>query len=447
MNRRARRSFMKRAFDAVRLLRGYEGASANPRFPWRQSMPAPTSEGLAASPVLGHRIAHAAVNDPHVAAIVAAYASDIVGPDGPTLQHDDDAIVAAWNQWWSRCDAEGISSLGHFLTRLVRCYVIYGEAFAVLRMSDDGELRLLLLPPAQVDQSYSEDLSEAGWVISGIHVARAGRRVRYRVLLAAPDSPFAAQAAEAAWVDAVDMCHVHDPIFPGAVRGVSPLSAILTRSVETDSVIDAQLAQQRVAALLSVFLTDPSGSVSLGNVFDGDKVELSPAAVRLVPPDTIATVIQPPQTRDGIDFTKHMLRSMAAGVGLPAWKVSADLSDVNFSSARQGDFAWRRRAAALQKLIEGQFLNPVFKRFVALEVAAGRLSADLDTLADPKFLWPAPAQIDPLAETQADVLAVQSGFKSRREVISKYGRDPEEVLAEVEADQTTPIPASDQPTR
>ena len=434
-----RRSLVRRVADGVSgFMRGYEGASSSPRFPWRQQMPAPTSEGLAAAPVLGHRIAHAAVNDPHVAAMIGAYVADICGDAGPSLQHPDDAVVAAWNDWWLRVDAEGLSSLGHLLMRTTRAFVVYGEAFTLLRISEDGELRLLLLPPAQVDQSYNEDLGGDGWVISGIHVARDGRRLRYRVLMTPPDHPFAAQAAEAIWIDAADMLHLIDPIFPGAVRGISPLSAILTRSVETDAVVDAQLAQQKVAALLSVFLTDPSASVSLGNVTSGDKVELSPAAVRLVPPDTVATVINPPQTRDGIDFTRHMLRSMAAGVGLPTWKVSADLSDVNFSSARMGDYAWRRRVSALQRLIEAQLLGPIFRRWLALEVAAGRLSVDLGGIEDPAWVWPAPAQIDPLAETQADVLALQSGLRSRREIISRYGRDPEEVLAEIGADNFTP---------
>ena len=163
-----------------------------------------------------------------------------------------------------------------------------------------------------------------------------------------------------------------------------------------------------------------------------------------MPPDTVATVVNSTEARGGIDFTKHMLRSMAAGVGLPAWKVSADLSDVNFSSARMGDFAWRRRAGALQKLIEGQFLNPAFKRFCALEVAAGRLDVNLDSHADPAWIWPAPAQIDPLAETQADALAVASGFVSRASVISKYGRDPQQVRDETKADDF--MPAAPAPT-
>ena len=89
-----------------------------------------------------------------------------------------------------------------------------------------------------------------------------------------------------------------------------------------------------------------------------------------------------------------------------------------FSSARMGDFAWRRRVGALQKLIEGQFLDAGVSSLLSRSKScAGRLDVDLDTLDDPAWIWPAPAQIDPLAETQADALAVQSGFTSRASVI------------------------------
>ena len=70
-------------------------------------------------------------------------------------------------------------------------FVIYGEAFVALQIGDDGELRLLLLPVAQVDPGFNEDMGEAGWVICSIHIARDGRRLRYRVSLTPPDHPFA----------------------------------------------------------------------------------------------------------------------------------------------------------------------------------------------------------------------------------------------------------------
>ena len=91
LNRHRRRSLVKRVADAVAALRGYEGASVSGRFPWRQTMPAPTSEGLAAAPILGQRVAHAAVNDPHVSRSSTPTSPTLSVADGPSLQHDDDA--------------------------------------------------------------------------------------------------------------------------------------------------------------------------------------------------------------------------------------------------------------------------------------------------------------------------------------------------------------------
>ena len=108
--------------------------------------------------------------------------------------------------------------------------------------------------------------------------------------------------------------------------------------------------------------------------------------------------------------------------------------------------AWRRRVGQLQKLIEGQLLTPIFRRFVALEVAADRLTVDLDTLSDPVWLWPAWVQIDPKAETEADEIAVRNGFTSRPAVIAKYGRDPDLVKAEIAADEFVP-PIQPQPLK
>lgn len=438
-------SFFKRIKDAANaFLRGYDAASLKPRFPARQTMNAPATEGLSASPIIGARAAHAVMNDPHAAAILQAYATDIAGPDGPSVQHPDARLTQAWNErFWASCDAEGISHLGHYLARLVRSFVIYGEAFSRFVVDPEtGALRLQLIPVAQIDRNDNEDLGELGWVIAGIHIARSGRRLRYRVLETPPDHPFA--SLQRVWIDAADMAHVIDPAFPGEVRGISPLTPSLTTMVETDQLTDALLMQQKVAALLCAFVSDPGGTMTLGELIEKGKVEMQPGTVSFLPADANVTMVSPPDPGPSGDFVKHLLRAIAAGVGLPAWKVSADLSDVNFSSARMGDFAWRRRAGAIQRLIEGQFLNPAFRRFVALEVAAGRLEGDVlgreSTFADPHWVWPAWPQINPKEETEADALAVEHGFVSRASIIAKYGRDPAEVDGERDADKFRPAP-------
>ena len=102
---------------------------------------------------------------------------------------------------------------------------------------------------------------------------------------------------------------------------------------------------------------------------------------------------------------------------------------------------FRRRVVALQKtLLVGQFLNKVFRRFVALEVLNERLSVDLEALEDPTFIFTGWQPLDVEKETAADVLAISARLKSRFEVISARGRDPAEIDEEIASDPT-PLPA------
>jgi lambda family phage portal protein len=444
---------VERQRAAVDIVRAYEAAGFGPRWTPQTMMPAPVTETHGAASLIGSRVAFQIVNQPYMAAIKNAVVTDLVGPDGPSLQHPDPVLVELWNRrFWSTCDAEGISTLAHLIGRAAISWLCNGNAIILMNVDpDDGSLKLLLVNPEQVDASFNEDYGDRGWAMHGIWVARDGRRVRYRILRTPPDHPFATTAADATWRDAVDVIHIHDPTFPGEVWGVSPLAAILTRAVEVDAAEDAGLMLQKVAALLSVFLSDPSGSVDLGAIAKPGKLaeaSLEPGVIRVLPEGVTATTVTPPKSDSLVDFIKHMVRSLATGVGLPAWQVSGDLSDVNFSSARLGALNWRRRAQSLQRnLLVGQFLDRVFARWVALETIAGRLNVDLDDLAPPTWLFPGWPAVDILKEVEADVLAVSAGIKSRAEVISANGRDPEIVRAEIKRDPVPPPAAPAQNPR
>lgn len=329
--------------------------------------------------------------------------------DGPTLQHDNERVIAAFNQFWSSCDAEGVSNFGHLLARVVRSLLVAGEAFIVFKVDrDTGALVLMLVSPEQVDVNRNEDLGGGAFVTSGIEVNADGRHVALWILPRSPDHPIAASTSvDAVRIPVEDVCHVIDPPSPGAPRGVSQLSAILTRAVEVDATEDAQVAQQKVAALLNVFINEPSQQVELGKSLDGNSVSLEPATVRIIPGDANVNVVSPPQIQGGVKFQRAMIRSLAAGAQVPFELVSADLSQTSFSSARFGDRFFRRRTVQVQKtLLEPQFLDRVFRRFVALEVLAGRLDVDLETLAPPRWLWPQFEALNPKEDVEADASAV-----------------------------------------
>ncbi|WP_292533520.1 phage portal protein [Methylocystis sp.] len=426
--------------------RRFDAAGTSGRWPIAATMTSPLRSGLNARATLAQRAGYLAANSPYIAAIVGNVTTAFCG-DGPTLQHDNQKIVEAWNRrFWPQCDAEGVSSLGHMLARAVRCVFVTGEAFIVFKIDPEtGALRLQLIAPDQVDATRNEDLGGGAFITSGIETDAAGNHVAIWVLPRSTDHPLAPSIApDAVRIPVSDVCHVFDPPSPGAVRGVSPLAPVLTRALELDALEDALLAQQKVAALLCAFITDPSGQVDLGKVAGDGSISMEPATIRVLPDGALVNAIDPPQIQGGESFQRAMIRSLAAAMGVPFELVSADLSQTSFSSARFGDRFFRRRTTQVQRtILEPQFLDRVFARFVALETLAGRLDVDLETLPPPRWLWPAYEPIDPSKDTQADVAAVAAGFASRAEIIAKRGRDPVDVDAEIAAD---PRPAPAMPT-
>jgi capsid protein len=135
-----------------------------------------------------------------------------------------------------------------------------------------------------------------------------------------------------------------------------------------------------------------------------------------------------------------MLRSVAAGGGLPYEVLTGDMSQVNYSSIRFGFSQFQRRIKALQATMLGaQLLGPIWRRWVLLEILTGRISAPdfernpLDYL-NCKFLWPGFLPVDPLKQAKADALDLASRTRSRAEIVADHGRDISDVDAEIESD-------------
>ena len=434
-------NFTRRIRNAAAVLfRGYDAAGASGRWPIAAQMQTPLASAIRARQTISGRAAYLASNSPYVSAIVSnsitAYCAD-----GPSLQHDDADLVLRWNEWWSDCDAEGVSTLGGLVARACRSWLIAGEAFLLFRTDADRTLRLLLIDPAQVDASQNETLPGGGFIVSGIETNGDGRHVAVWVRPYPPDHPLGAvTATDAIRVPTEDCIHLYEAPTPGAARGVSPLASILGRAVEVDLTEDALLKQAQVAALLGTYVTDPTGTITLDG--KNGEVSLEPGAIRFLPADSMVTTVSPPNNDNGVEFQRSMIRSLAAGAGVPFELVSADLSQTSFSSARFGDRFFRRRTLQVQRLLLEPMLDRIFHRFLALETLAGRLALDLDNITAPRWLWAGYEPIDPLKDTKADVEALRAGFASRSEIIARRsGRDISDVDRELGNDPR-PMPVA-----
>jgi lambda family phage portal protein len=443
-------SLARRLRDAGRVLftRNYNAASGGKnwpkvydRWPAYAELRAPVRQALAARYPLAIRAAHQAANNPVAEAAVSTWIVNLIG-DGPVVRskHPSEpvrtALEQAWNRFYLRCDVEGVSDLAGLGASVVRSLVICGEAVVHMLTTGRGELRLHLLSPEQLDPTRN---SESPRVIAGVEFGAMGERVAYHVL---PNNPEIATTVTPIRVPADDILHVFEPRAPGMVRGVSWLTSALTRLVELDKVEDAIIARLHCAALFGGFLHREMGAAGLAESdrhAEGIENGLEPGVVVDLGESNI-TFPEVPSADVAPDFLKHMLHEIAAGIGLPYELVVGDLASVNYSSAKVGLENFKRRCCAIRaSLLVAQFLRPVWERFVTLEILSGRLSApDFEVASedylDASFLFPEWASLDPFKEAKADLLLLQAGLRSRFEIVSARGRDPEELNAEIAAD-------------
>lgn len=421
--------------------RSYEAAGGGPRSvasSWATEA-SPVRSALAARPRLAQRAAYSTQNSPSAAAIADCWTTHLIG-DGPSVRsaHPDTAtrraLESAWNAFYTRTD------LLSLLMGAARSLVISGEALIHLQVGPRGELKPRLLSPEQLDSSVTREMDNGRRIVAGIEFDAFGDVVAYHVLPAAPDVGFPV-TWQAVRIPAADVLHIFEPRTPGQVRGVSWLAPILTRLHELDLLEDALTTRARVAALFAGFLHDVEGSSGLGTgTVDPQELSMEPGTVRILPAGSTIEFPSLPDSGDAQTLLRHLLRSIAAGCGLPFELVSGDLSQVNYSSAKLGLESFKRRVTALRaSLLTARMLEPLWRRLIVLETLAGRLRiSNLEAAFAVSFLWPQWAALDPLKEAQSDALLLSAGLRSRAEIISARGRDPEEVFAEIASDGSRP---------
>jgi capsid protein len=143
-------------------------------------------------------------------------------------------------------------------------------------------------------------------------------------------------------------------------------------------------------------------------------------------------VVQPPSVRDYDAYTRTTLRAIATGLGVTYEDLTGDYSNVNFSSARMGRLKHQARVEGWRwRMLIPQFCNPVW--VWAMELA-GMMEGGPRTVPVAKWTAPPLPMIDPSNEGLAHTRNIRGGLKSQSEALRELGYDPEEVFAEIAAD-------------
>ncbi len=414
---------------------------------------------VSALPRLRARARDLAQNSDYVKRYLSMVAANIAGqgvsvqsqarwPDGTPDTQLNAAIEAAFNAWAAQPEITGRMDWSEVQRLVARSVAMDGEA--LIRLSiQSGHLQLQLLDPTLLDDTYNDATQR---IVMGVETDSAGRPLAYHILTAHPSDQLAMPRRRER-IPAAQIIHLFRSDRPQQTRGVTWLHTAMKRLNDLSGYEEAAIIAARVGAAKMGFFTTPDGDLSpladAGDVAGELYQDADPGRFGLLPPGYDFKSFDPdyPHEQYGT-FVKAQLRGIAAGLGVAYHNLAGDLEAVNFSSARAGTLEERDQWMILQDWFIAGFVRPVFRAWLDTALLAGEIL--VITQAGPRALDSSVADkvmagvvlagrrwswVDPVKDVQANILAIDAGLKSRREVAAEQGRDLDDVWAQLAREQ------------
>lgn len=374
--------------------------------------------------------------------------SKILDADGKEDDVLNEKIEALWGQWClpSNCEITERWSLSELQALSVRRRLVDGGSL-ILMVYVEGRFCLQLLEVDDLDTSVQ--VSNNRRVVGGIELDDYRRAVAYHIKIYDAWG-YQTQTQRVPKEQVIYMPYLSRP---SQVREFSPTAASIARIDDTNELIDAAIEKERVLAHLSLVVESdsnaPIGSLyDLGRGFGGSfgsnhstpQPEEPPVEIidqgtvtRLKPGEKVST-ISPAGTSAMVDpMIKTTQRLSGAGLGLSYEVVSRDMSQTNYSSARQGLLEDQKTYRGLQKYLIEHFCNRVYQEWFDWMVLSGRLELPSYFREPEKYTrhqWITSGWdwIDPVKEVVANAKALESHQTTLQEICASKGKDYRDVL-------------------
>lgn len=282
-------------------------------------------------------------------------------------------------------------------------------------------------------------LENGNSIVQGIEFDSKGLKVAYWIFEQHPGSYYeqlGVSKLTSQRIPADQIRQVFKQERPGQVRGVPWLAPVMIRIKDLDDYEDAQLMRQKIAACFTAFVEDQANLDGSGDETESDYPDLSerlePGLIEFLPTGKTVKFAAPPEVSNYDQFTKNVLRSIAAGLGISYEVLTGDLSEVNFSSARLGWIEFMRNIEVWRKelLIDG-FLDLVVADFIEIAAIKGQDFSKYVPVHTP----PKRQMIDPSKEIEATKASIEAGLSTWTEELMALGKDPAEHFAQYAKDQ------------
>lgn len=382
--------------------------------------------------------------------VVSSFKRNIIGT-GFTLQvrtgNDelDSQIEKLWKRWTKKqnCDITQQHSFNDLLRMaVVRKKVDGGIIFK--KCYTKGGVLPFKLQALEVDElagSVASPHTKGNRVVGGVELDQYNRPVGYWIEQYNIDGW---EMNEPVYYPAKDIIFYYSKKRPSQLREISDMTQSLTRIRDANEFITAVSMKERVAACFALLI---KRAVPLGGLVgransaqdsQGRKAYnnrmLTPGMVSELNAGDDAQVVDPKDSSsDATTFLKLIQRLIGSGQGLSYEATARDMSETNYSSARQGMIEDDLTYAEEIELLQENLMSEVYETFLISAVLSGKISIP-DFWADPsKYMehkWTASPKrwIDPQKEAWANKTALESGIKSFKQISAEQGCDWKEQI-------------------
>lgn len=428
-------------------IRKYEAAAGGRRTDsWITTSSSAATEIQVALSRLRNRSRDLVRNNPYAKNAIRKIANNVVGtgiiptPSGNSKLQEK-KTKQLWKQWaeTTQCDYDGHLNFYGIQKLVMRTVAESGECLVRKRISKDSKLliplQLQVLEPDFIDTTkHSLQLSKDGtYIFYGIEFSKEGKITGYWLYETHPGDAINFNF-KSNLISADEISHIFEKERPGQFRGVPMMHASMLRMRDLDEYEDAQLIRQKIAACFSVFITDSNTGIPSG-VNENELTEkVEPGIIQRLAPGQSATFASPPAAEGYSEYTKDVLRAIAAGIGMDYVTLTGDLTAVNFSSGRMGWLEFNRNVAEWQwQMLIPMFCEKAWNWFAQFAAIYGAIN--IDKLTTVTWTPPRREMIDPAKEVSAQLDAIQGGLYTWSDVQLENGFVPEDQIEKMIRDK------------
>ena len=369
----------------------------------------------------------------------------IVGPQGITVDFNDDYLNCAWrsHEWNPEQPEEGFAEVQRFL---IMALARDGES--ILQISADKQdfyitpidiLDLPLNSKRTVTGGLGTNIGFVAAAYSGIDRDRMRRPLRYN---------FWPQIGTPYILPADQVVHTYVRKFAGQERGLSWFLGALDTMKELSEFEHNVARAVRIAAsdpghysvpkrLFPSIEPDSASTVEKAEEMlntmvnrDPSKRGVHPEDIKFIPTD-VGNIFQGTVAES---YRKAALSRIAACVGMAYYSVSGDLSQANFSALQQGNLDNRALYRKTQDKILAAVKRIVRRWLYWQGLRSERMESRIKNI-EPTYLIPPFEYIDRAKAVQADEKLFQIKATSRSQIIRAMGQDPWAIFKQVAEDE------------